>query len=336
MEDRISGRLQHRHKTCCEKGGRRGRQACRVQRWHHRGNVVFWTSGLVYDIQAISKSGWDHFKVSSQTNTLTLVEAMRTVYGPNPTPAPSSDVEIVVNIPEVEEVAFTLVTNKKGKERAKAPSPPPTNSRSKISLVSRASSAPKTITTGTASKLAATCPFSTIAAVVTFKSAQSQNAPPPVPLASKPRPKAKSFAQAAKANISSPKFASTSSYEDFLCLLQLKEAFPNLSQATIISMYQANLGVARASQESPSYPAVSRTYKMTTQRPTRHQVLILLAPATAEMVVANTASAVEFCNKGLVSAHSKLRVKSVCKAWDGVSMSTNFVVSAAELEVIKQ
>jgi len=54
------------------------------------------------------------------------------------------------------------------------------------------------------------------------------------------------------------------------------------------------------------------------------------------MVVANVASAVESYNKGLVSAHSKLRVESVHKAWDGVSMSTNSVASVAELEVIKQ
>ena len=51
MEDGISRGLQHRHITCCEKGGRRRRQACRVQRWHHRGDVVFWTGGLVYDIE---------------------------------------------------------------------------------------------------------------------------------------------------------------------------------------------------------------------------------------------------------------------------------------------
>ena len=49
MEDRIPRGLQHCHKTCCEKGGRRGRRACRVQRWHHRGDVVFQTGGLVYD-----------------------------------------------------------------------------------------------------------------------------------------------------------------------------------------------------------------------------------------------------------------------------------------------
>ena len=118
-------------------------------------------------------------------------------------------------------------------------------------------------------------------------------------------------------------------------MLQLKKAFPNLPQAIIISMYQASLGIARVSQESPSHPSVSRTLKMITQGPTRHQVLIPLAPAATEMVVANAASAVEFCNKGLVSAHSKLRVESVHKAWDGVSISTNSVASAAELEVIR-
>ena len=137
-------------------------------------------------------------------------------------------------------------------------------------------------------------------------------------------------------NIPSPKFASALSHEDFLQLLQLKEAFSNLSQTTIISMYQVSLGVARASQGSSSRPSVSRTLKMTTQEPTRHQVLIPLTPAAAEVVVANIVSAVEFCNKGLVSAYSKLRVESVCKAWNGVSMSTNSVTSAVELEVIKQ
>ena len=52
--------------------------------------------------------------------------------------------------------------------------------------------------------------------------------------------------------------------------------------------------------------------------------------------MANAALTVESCNKGLVSARSKLGVESVRKAWDGVSMSTNSVASAAELEVIKQ
>ena len=49
VEDGIPGGLQHHHKTCCEKGGRRGRRAYRVQRWHHHGDVVFRTGGLAYD-----------------------------------------------------------------------------------------------------------------------------------------------------------------------------------------------------------------------------------------------------------------------------------------------
>ena len=53
MEDGISGGLQHRHKTCCKKGGRCGRQACRVQRWHHHGDVIFRTGRLVYDMQQV-------------------------------------------------------------------------------------------------------------------------------------------------------------------------------------------------------------------------------------------------------------------------------------------
>ena len=40
MEDRISGGLQHRHETCCEKDGHYGRQACMVQRWFHCRDVV--------------------------------------------------------------------------------------------------------------------------------------------------------------------------------------------------------------------------------------------------------------------------------------------------------
>ena len=49
MEDGIFRRLQHHHKTCCEKGSHHGRRTCRVWRWHHHGDVVFQTGGLVYD-----------------------------------------------------------------------------------------------------------------------------------------------------------------------------------------------------------------------------------------------------------------------------------------------
>jgi len=68
---------------------------------------------------------------------------------------------------------------------------------------------------------------------------------------------------------------------------------------------------------------------MMTHRPTRCQVLISLNASTTEVIVVNAATVVESCN-------SKLRVESVYKAWDSISMSTNFVTSVAELEVIKQ
>ena len=168
-------------------------------------------------LQVISESDWDRFKVLPQTNAPTLIEAMRTVYSPNPISTPSPNVEMDVDVPDAKEVAFTLVTNKKGsKRKAKASSPPPTNSRNKIPLVSRAPSAPKAITTSAAPKPAATCSSSAAAAATTFKPAQSQNTPLPVPLAFKPKPKAKSFAQAAKANISGPKFAPTLSFFFFV------------------------------------------------------------------------------------------------------------------------
>jgi len=53
---------------------------------------------------------------------------------------------------------------------------------------------------------------------------------------------------------------------------------------------------------------------MTTHGSTRYQVLIPLDTPITEVVAANAASAVESCNRGLVEAHSKLRVKSVHKA----------------------
>ena len=40
MEDRISRRLQHRHETCCEKGGCCGRRTCMVQRWFYHEDIV--------------------------------------------------------------------------------------------------------------------------------------------------------------------------------------------------------------------------------------------------------------------------------------------------------
>ena len=52
--------------------------------------------------------------------------------------------------------------------------------------------------------------------------------------------------------------------------------------------------------------------------------------------MANTASAIEFCNKVLVKACSKLRVEFIYKVWNNISMSTNSVTSVVDIEVIKQ
>ena len=94
-------------------------------------------------LQAVSKASQDHFKISPQSNVLTLMEVMRTVYSPNPIPTLFSDVEMAVIVPETEEIAFTLVTNKKSKRKAKAFSLLSTDSRNKILLVSRAPSPPR-------------------------------------------------------------------------------------------------------------------------------------------------------------------------------------------------
>ena len=115
---------------------------------------------------------------------------MRTVYSSIPVPTPSPNVEMAVDIPEVEKVAFILVTNQKRKGKSKVPSPlskTPPDSRSKTSLVSRALPLSKTVTTHPAT--------------TTSKTVQAQMAPSSVPLASKPKPKVKSFAQAVKANV---------------------------------------------------------------------------------------------------------------------------------------
>jgi len=101
-------------------------------------------------------------------------------------------------------------------------------------------------------------------------------------------------------------------------------------------MHQASLDSVGLSQESASYISTLRVLKTITHQSPRWQVLILLDSLSIEIVVANTAFTVESCNKRLVETHSKLRVESVHKVWNGVSMSTKSVASAAELEIIKQ
>ena len=105
----------------------------------------------------------------------------------------------------------------------------------------------------------------------------------------------------------------------------------------VLAIQQSSFGASASPNRGGAvYSGTSRASKMTMHGPTRRQVLIPLDTPTAEVVVTNAATTVESCNKGLVEAHSKLRVESVCKAWDRISMSTNFIASATELEVIKQ
>jgi len=57
-------------------------------------------------------------------------------------------------------------------------------------------------------------------------------------------------------------------------------------------MHQTSLDGINTSQGSSSYPGIFRTLKMTTQGPTRQQVLIPLDSAAVELIVTNAASAV--------------------------------------------
>jgi len=71
--------------------------------------------------QTVSAAGWNHFKVSPQPNSPSLVEAMRTLYGPNLPQEPSLDNEIAVDQPVVKKAPFTTITNKKSKGKGKVP-----------------------------------------------------------------------------------------------------------------------------------------------------------------------------------------------------------------------
>jgi len=71
-------------------------------------------------LQAVSEAGWDRFKISPYTNAPSLVEALRTVYGPSVPQELSPDVEMAVDKPVVAEAPFTTVTNKKCKNKDKA------------------------------------------------------------------------------------------------------------------------------------------------------------------------------------------------------------------------
>jgi len=245
-------------------------------------------------------SRWDHFKVSSQPDSPSLVEAIRTLYGHNLPQKPSPDTEMAVDQPAVEETPFTTVTNKKSKGKGKVPpstnpSAPSQNVPTPAPMVSRAPPPPPP------------------AKMATVK-------PTPAKVATKPQvPKQapKSFAQAARSGNpqSTPRFALASAHTEYESLLCLHDMFPDLPMEKVLAMHQSGFGTSASPNRGGAvYSGASRVPKMTMHGPTRHQVLIPLDTPTAEVVVANAATAVESCNRGLVEAHSKLRVELVHKA----------------------
>jgi len=251
--------------------------------------------------QAISEAGWDCFKILPHSNVPSLVEAIRTVYGPSPSQELSPDVKMAVDEPAMEETPFTTVTNKKHKDKGKVPfaANPPSSQ-----------SAPPA-TPAVVSRTPPLCPQPAKTAVAKPTTAKVATNPQ----ASKVAPK--SFVQAAHSGNTqpTPRFAPASAHPEYESLLRLRNMFPDLPLEKVLAMYQSGFGAGAApNKEGTIHSCASRAPKMTTHGPTRHQVLIPLDSPTSEIIVANAALAVESCNRGLVDAHSKLRVESVCKA----------------------
>jgi len=166
-----------------------------------------------YLFQTVSVAGWDCFKISPQPNSPSLVEAMRTLYGPNVLQELSLDTEMAVDQPAVEEALFTTVTNKKSKGKGKVP--PSTNF-----------SAPSQNVPTPAPVVSRVPPPPLPAKMATAK-------PTPAKVATKPQmPKqaSKSFAQAAHSGNpqSTPRFALASAHPEYESLLRLRDMFPDL------------------------------------------------------------------------------------------------------------
>jgi len=112
-----------------------------------------------------------------------------------------------------------------------------------------------------------------------------------------------------------PRSAPASAHLEYESLLRLCDMFPNLPMEKVLAMHQSGFGASASPNRGGAvHSGASRVPKMTTHGPTRCQVLIPLDTPTAEVIIANAATAVESCNRGLVEAHSKLRVESVRKA----------------------
>ena len=247
---------------------------------------------------------------------------MRILYSSNLPQEPFSDIEIAVDkLPVVEEAFFTVVTNKKGKSKER-----PSSSTNTLALfqnmllpaivVLRALPSPQL------TKIATAKP---IPAKMTTTPKMSKQIP-------------KSFVQVvySKNSQPTPRFALVSAYPEYKSLLCFHGIFLDLSIEKVLAMHQSEFGTSASNRGGAIYFSALKASKIMIHRPIRHQVLIPFNASTTEVIIANAGTTVEFCNRGLVEAHSKLRVELVCKVQNGVSISTNFVVSAIELEVIKQ
>ena len=158
--------------------------------------------------QTVSAAGWDCLKVSPQPNSPLLVEAMRTLYGPNLPQEPSPDTEMAVDQPAMAEAPFTTVTNKKSKGKGKVPFPtnpsvPFQNVPTPAPVVSKAP------------------PLPPLAKTATVK-------PTPAKVATKPQaPKQapKSFAQAARSGNpqSTLRFAPAAAHPEYESCLRLRD-----------------------------------------------------------------------------------------------------------------
>ena len=207
---------------------------------------------------------------------------------------------MAVDQPAVEEAPFTTVTNKKSKGKGKVP--PSTNSPTPSQNMSTL--APVVLRAPPPPPLAKTATIKPTPTKVATKSQVSKQAP-------------KSFAQVAHSGNpqSTPRFAPASAHLEYESLLCLRDMFPDLPMEKVLAMHQSGFGASASPNRGDAvHSGASRASKMTTHGPTRHQVLIPLDTPTTEVVVANAVTAVESCNRGLVEAHSKLRVESVRKA----------------------
>jgi len=99
--------------------------------------------------QTVSAAEWDRFKVSPQPNSPSLVETMRTFYGPNLPQEPSPDTEMAVDQPAMEEAPFTTVTNKGKVPFPTNPSAPSQNVSTPAPVVSKAPPLPPLAKTAT-------------------------------------------------------------------------------------------------------------------------------------------------------------------------------------------